>query len=71
MSEDAQQRLFGTIAEALQGVPLEIVKRQIRHFCKAAPQNGAGVDKRLGIEIGDAAGQGCDEAVNIRRLSKG
>jgi hypothetical protein len=39
----------------MQGVLLEIVKRQIRPFCKADPQNGAGVDKRLGIEIGDAA----------------
>jgi catalase len=55
MSADAQQRLFGNIAEAMQGVPLKIVKRQIRHFYKADPQYGAGVAQRLGIEIEDAA----------------
>jgi catalase len=53
MSADAQQRLFGNIAEAMQGVPLGIVKRQLRHFYEADPQYGAGVAKRLGIE--DAA----------------
>jgi catalase len=53
MSSDAQQRLFGNIAEAMQGVPLDIVKRQIGHFYKADPQYGAGVAKRLGVEIGD------------------
>jgi catalase len=31
------------------------VKRQIRHFYKADPQYGAGVAKRLGIEIEAAA----------------
>jgi catalase len=53
MSPDAQQRLFGNIAEAMQGVPLDIVKRQIAHFYKADPQYGAGVAKRLGLKIED------------------
>ena len=53
MSAQAQQRLFSNIAEAMQGVPEEIVKRQIRHFYKADPQYGAGVAKRLGIKLED------------------
>ena len=55
MSADARQRLLANIAAAMQGVPLAIVKRQIRHFYKADPQYGAGVAKRLGIEIEAAA----------------
>jgi catalase len=53
LSADAQQRLFGNIAEAMQGVPTDIVKRQIVHFYKADPKYGAGVAKRLGITIED------------------
>jgi catalase len=55
MGADAQQRLFSNIAEAMQGVPVEIVKRQIRHFSKADPQYGAGVAKRLGIAVEEVA----------------
>jgi catalase len=53
MSADAQQRLFANIAEAMQGVPLDIVKRQIAHFYKADPRYGEGVAKRLAIKIED------------------
>ena len=53
MSPEAQQRLFSNIAEAMQGVPLDIVKRQIGHFYKADPNYGAGVAKRLGLKIED------------------
>ena len=53
MSAEAQQRLFGNIAEAMQGVPMDVVKRQIAHFYKADPRYGEGVAKRLGIKIED------------------
>ncbi len=38
-----QQRLFANIAAAMQGVPAEIVQRQIAHCTKADPAYGAGV----------------------------
>jgi catalase len=49
MTPDAQQRLFNNIAAAMQGVPEEIVRRQLAHFAKADPAYGAGVAKTLGI----------------------
>jgi catalase len=41
------------IAEAMQGVPVEIVKRQIVHFYKADPDYGIGVATRLGLSAAD------------------
>ncbi len=38
-----KQRLFANIAAAMQGVPAEIVERQLAHFDKADPAYGAGV----------------------------
>ncbi len=56
MSADEQQRLFGNIAAAMQGVPEEIVQRQLVHFHRADPAYGAGVAKALGVEFkGEAA----------------
>jgi len=49
MTSDEQQRLFGNIAAAMQGVPEEIVRRQLVHFAKADPAYGAGVAKALGL----------------------
>jgi catalase len=49
MTPDQQQRLFGNIAAAMQGVPEEIVRRQLAHFGKADPAYGAGVAKALGL----------------------
>lgn len=49
MSSDQQQQLFTNIAEAMQGVPLDIVHRQLGHFHKADPAYAAGVAKALGI----------------------
>jgi catalase len=49
MTADEQQRLFNNIAGAMQGVPEEIVRRQLAHFTKAYPAYGAGVVKVLGI----------------------
>ena len=41
------------IAEAMGGVPVEIVKRQIVHFYRADPAYGKGVAQRMGVSIGD------------------
>lgn len=45
-----QQRLFNNIAEAMQGVPLEIVERQLALFDQADPAYGNGVRKALNLE---------------------
>ncbi len=42
-----KQRLFANIAAAMQGVPEEIVERQLVHFDKADPAYGAGVRAAL------------------------
>jgi catalase len=50
---EAQARLMDNIAEAMQGVPVEIAKRQIAHFYKADPDYGIGVARRLGLSVAD------------------
>jgi catalase len=49
MQPDQQQRLFGNIAAAMQGVPRAIVERQLAHFDKVDLAYGAGVRKALGV----------------------
>ena len=49
-----RQRLFDNVAAAIQGVPREIVLRQLAHFHKVDPAYGAGVAEALGIEAADA-----------------
>ena len=49
MAPDQQQRLFANIAAAMQGVPENIVRRQLAHFSQADPAYGAGVAKALGL----------------------
>ncbi|ADP69586.1 Catalase [Rhodomicrobium vannielii ATCC 17100] len=48
---DAEQRerLFSNIAEAMQGVPVEIVKRQVVHFYRVDPEYGLGVAAKMGL----------------------
>ena len=46
---DAQQRLMDNTAEAMQGVPVGIVKRWIGHCCKADPDYGKGLATRMGL----------------------
>jgi len=53
MSPDARERLMDNIAEAMQGVPAEIVKRQVVHFYRADPAYGLGVAKRMGLTAAD------------------
>ena len=47
MPPDAQERLHKAIAKAMQGVPKEIIERQLAHFEKADPAYAAGVRKNL------------------------
>jgi catalase len=51
IGKEAQERLMNNIAEAMQGVPVEIVKRQIGHFYKADPNYGNGVARRIGVTV--------------------
>jgi catalase len=55
MSKEEQERLMDNIRDAMQGVPEEIVRRQIDHFSKADPAYGAGVAKRMGLSLAVAA----------------
>ncbi|MPZ57053.1 MAG: catalase [Rhizobiales bacterium] len=50
---ESQARLMDNIVEAMQGVPLDIVKRQIVHFYKADPDYGIGVATRMGLSAAD------------------
>lgn len=49
MSDDQKQQLFNNISEAMDGVPEEIIRRQLGHFHKADPAYAAGVAKAVGI----------------------
>ncbi len=44
-----RQRLYSNIADAMQGVPVEVVERQISHFRHVHPEYGQGVADALGI----------------------
>ena len=48
-----RQRLFTNIAEAMQGVPVDIVLRQLDLFGRVHPDYGAGVAKALGLALAD------------------
>ena len=50
---DAQQRLMDNTAEAMQGVPVEIVKRWVSHCYKADPEYGGGLATRMGLSASD------------------
>jgi catalase len=53
MSAGQKQQLFNNTAAAMEGVPLEIVKRQLAHFHKADPSYAAGVAAALGLKASD------------------
>ena len=46
-----KQRLFSNIAEAMQGVPSEIVQRQLGHFSQIHPYYALGVADALGLSM--------------------
>ncbi len=50
MSADQKKQLFNNLAEAMEGVPADIVQRQLTHFHKADPAYAAGVATALGID---------------------
>ncbi len=52
-SQEQKARLFNNVAEAMQGVPSEIMERQLRLFDAADPEYGNGVRKALGLKSGD------------------
>ena len=52
MSPAQKQRLFSNTAGAMNGVPEEIVRRQLGHFHKADPAYAAGVASALNVEWG-------------------
>src|SRR4030081_2490820 len=51
MSADQKQQLFHNVKAAMDGVPMEIVQRQLVHFYRADPEYGTGVAKALGIDF--------------------
>lgn len=51
MTADQKQQLFHNIKAAMDGVPVEIIKRQLVHFYKADPEYGKGVAAAVGIDI--------------------
>jgi catalase len=50
MTPDERQRLFKNIAAAMQGVPENIIQRQLVHFHKADPAYADGVAAALGVK---------------------
>ncbi len=48
--EQQKARLFMNIAEAMHGVPQDIIERQLSHFDKADPAYGDGVRKALSVK---------------------
>ena len=54
MNAEQRARLMDNIAGAMQGVPEEIVVRQVEHFHRANPAYGDGVARRMGLDVGAA-----------------
>ena len=50
-----KDRLYSNIAAAMQGVPEEIVQRQLGHFYKIDPAYAEGVAKQLGTSVSESA----------------
>lgn len=51
MTPDQKQQLISNIKAAMDGVPVEIIKRQLVHFYKADPDYGKGVAAAVGIDL--------------------
>ena len=51
MTGEEQARLMDNIACAMKGVSKEILRRQVAHFYRADPDYGAGVSRRVGVEV--------------------
>lgn len=55
MTPEQQGRLMDNIAAAMQGVPQDIVQRQVALFHRCDPAYGRGVAQRMGVAIPDVA----------------
>ncbi|MBX9592470.1 MAG: catalase [Hyphomonadaceae bacterium] len=53
MNEEQQQRLMDNTAEAMQGVPKDIIKRWVGHCYQADPNYGIGIATRMGLGVDD------------------
>jgi catalase len=53
MTHDERQRLMDNIADAMQGVPVDIIKRQVVHFYRCDADYGIGVATRMGLKASD------------------
>jgi catalase len=53
MNEQQKHQLFHNIKAAMDGVPVEIIKRQIAHFYRADPAYGLGVAQAVGLSAND------------------
>jgi catalase len=53
MTPEQKDQLFHNIKAAMDGVPVDIVKRQLVHFYRADPEYGIGVAARLGLSVSD------------------
>ena len=53
MTPDQKDQLFDNIKAAMDGVPVEIIKRQLIHFYKADPEYGIGIATRMGLTVSD------------------
>jgi catalase len=53
MTPAQQGQLMDNIAAAMQGVPVEILRRQVVHFYRCDPDYGIGVATRIGLSVTD------------------
>lgn len=53
MTPAERNRLMDNIAAAMQGVPVDIVRRQVGHFFRCDPDYGIGVATRMGLSVSD------------------
>jgi catalase len=53
MTPEQRERLMDNVRDAMQGVPMDIVRRQVAHFYKADPDYGIGVATRMGLAAVD------------------
>jgi catalase len=53
MSPEQKDQLFDNIKDAMEGVPIHIVKRQLVHFYRADPEYGIGVATRMSLAVSD------------------
>jgi catalase len=52
MSEQQQMLLISNIVNAMAGVSVDVVQRQLQHFLKADPAYGEGIAQSLGVPLG-------------------